>query len=90
MRYPPIAVIGLTCHTTGDLVVKSMTNAGAFDVLPKERALDLYESCKELWLVLRSLRAARHLHIHRQPALRLGAESVHFPRQRIRGSATPC
>lgn len=43
MRYPSIAVIGLTCHTTGDLLVKSMTNAGAFDVLPKENALDLYE-----------------------------------------------
>ena len=43
MRYPPIAVIGLTCHTTGDPLVKSMTNAGAFDVLPKEKALELYE-----------------------------------------------
>lgn len=43
MRHPHIAVIGLTCHTAGDLLVNSMTNAGAFDVLPKEKALDLYD-----------------------------------------------
>ena len=43
MRYPHIAVIGLTCHTAGDLLVNKMTNAGAFDVLPKEKALDLYD-----------------------------------------------
>jgi DNA-binding NarL/FixJ family response regulator len=43
MKYPHIAVIGLTCHTPGDLRVNSMTKAGAFEVLPKEKALDLYE-----------------------------------------------
>ena len=41
-RYPHIAVIGLTCHTRGNLV-NAMTTAGAFEVLPKEKALDLYE-----------------------------------------------
>ncbi len=41
-KYFHVAVIGLTCHTRGDLV-SSMTNAGAFDALPKEKALDLYE-----------------------------------------------
>jgi DNA-binding NarL/FixJ family response regulator len=41
-RHPHIAVIGLTCHTPGNLV-HAMTNAGAFDVLPKEKALDLYD-----------------------------------------------
>ena len=42
MKYPHIAVIGLTCHSSGDLV-HAMTRAGAFEVLPKEKALDLYE-----------------------------------------------
>jgi DNA-binding NarL/FixJ family response regulator len=41
MRFPYIAVIGLTCHTPGDLV-DAMKRAGAFEVLPKEEALDLY------------------------------------------------
>ena len=41
-RYPHVAVIGLTCHTPGHLV-SAMTQAGAFEVLPKEKALDLYE-----------------------------------------------
>lgn len=41
-RYPHIAVIGLTCHTPGYLVY-AMSKAGAFEVLPKEKALDLYE-----------------------------------------------
>ena len=43
MRYPHIAVIGLTCHAPGERLVNSMTNAGAFEVLPKEKALDLYD-----------------------------------------------
>lgn len=41
-KYPQIAVIGLTCHSRGDLV-SAMTRAGAFEVVPKEKALDLYE-----------------------------------------------
>ena len=41
-RYPHVAVIGLTCHTPGYLVY-AMTKAGAFEVLPKEKALDLYD-----------------------------------------------
>jgi DNA-binding NarL/FixJ family response regulator len=41
-RHPHIAVVGLTCHTP-EYLVYAMTKAGAFDVLPKEKALDLYE-----------------------------------------------
>jgi DNA-binding NarL/FixJ family response regulator len=41
-KHPHIPVIGLTCHTP-DYLVYAMTKAGAFDVLPKEKALDLYE-----------------------------------------------
>ncbi len=41
-RYPHVAVIGLTCHERGFLV-DAMTKAGAFEVLAKEKALDLYE-----------------------------------------------
>jgi two-component system, NarL family, invasion response regulator UvrY len=41
-RYPHVAVIGLTCHTP-EYLVYAMTKAGAFEVLPKEKALDLYE-----------------------------------------------
>jgi DNA-binding NarL/FixJ family response regulator len=41
-RYAHIAVIGLTCHMPGDQVY-AMTRAGAFEVLAKEKALDLYE-----------------------------------------------
>lgn len=41
-RYPHIAVIGLTCHASGN-TVNAMTNAGAFHVLPKEKALELYD-----------------------------------------------
>jgi len=40
-RHPHIAVIGLTCHAQGN-TVNAMTNAGAFHVLPKEKALELY------------------------------------------------
>jgi DNA-binding NarL/FixJ family response regulator len=41
-RYPHITVIGLTCHASGN-VVNAMIKAGAFEVMPKEKALDLYE-----------------------------------------------
>jgi DNA-binding NarL/FixJ family response regulator len=41
-RYPHIAVIGLTCHASGN-TVNAMTSAGAFHVLPKENALELYD-----------------------------------------------
>jgi len=41
-RYPHIAVIGLTCHAPGALMA-AMTKAGAFEVVPKEKALNLYE-----------------------------------------------
>ena len=41
MKYPRITVIGLTCHPPGDLFY-AMTKAGAFEVLPKEKALELY------------------------------------------------
>lgn len=43
MKYPHIAVVGLTCHMPGDLLVKSMTTAGAFKVVHKEEALHLYD-----------------------------------------------
>jgi DNA-binding NarL/FixJ family response regulator len=41
-KYPYIAVIGLSCHSPRDLM-PAMTKAGAFEVLPKEKALNLYE-----------------------------------------------
>ncbi len=41
-RYPHIAVIGLTCHMPG-YTAHAMINAGAFDVVLKENALNLYE-----------------------------------------------
>lgn len=41
-KYPQIAVIGLTSHAP-DYLVYSMTKAGASEVVPKDKALDLYE-----------------------------------------------
>ena len=41
-RYPQVSVIGLTCHNNPELM-SAMTSAGAFAVMPKENALDLYE-----------------------------------------------
>lgn len=41
-RYPRISVIGLTCQT-GPELMSAMTSAGAFAVMLKENALDLYE-----------------------------------------------
>jgi DNA-binding NarL/FixJ family response regulator len=41
-RHPQIAVIGLTSHAP-DYLVYAMTKAGASEVMPKDKALDLYE-----------------------------------------------